>query len=166
VSAAPWVAAYAAALIVWLIVLATGRQPTLWKGSALAWLNGAVVAAILAVLLARQRGPGWGLYVLVGLLLVSAIAGWHFWLLLHVGRTEIDQILEKCFTQTRAPYNKTPAGYTVSAGGAEMRVAITPMLAGHAVRFAGGTDSKKAQLICSLIAKQFQPSFPPLRIRT
>jgi hypothetical protein len=40
------------------------------------------------------------------------------------------------------------------------------MVAGHAVRFGGSTSSKKAQLVCALIAKQFRPSIPALRIRT
>ncbi len=164
--AAPWVAAYAAALIVWLIVLATGRQPTLWKGRALAWLNGAMIAVLIAVMLARHQLPGVGLYLLGALLLASAAVARNAWLLLHVDRTEIDLILQKCFTQTRAAHSKTAAGYTVSAGGAEMSVAVTPMLAAHTVRFGGSTDSKKAQLICSLIAKQFRPSIPTLRIRT
>jgi hypothetical protein len=64
VSAAPWVAAYAAALIVWLIVLAAGRQPTLWKGRALLYLNGGIIAVLVVVMLARQQRPGLGLYVL------------------------------------------------------------------------------------------------------
>ena len=164
--AAPWVAAYATALLVWVIVLALGKRPTLWKGRALAWLNGAIVVAILAAVLTTRQAPGWGVYAFIGLLLASSIAAWNSWVLLHVGRTEIDRVLEKCFAQTRASHSKTPAGYTVSAGGAEMSVAVTPILAGHRIRFAGNTDSKKAQLICSLIAKQFQPSLPPLRIRT
>jgi hypothetical protein len=166
VSAAPWVATYAAALIVWLIVLATGRQPTLWKGRALAWLNAAMIAVLITVMLARHQRPGVGLYIMGALLLASAAVARNAWLLLHVDLTEIDLILKKCFTQTRAPYSKTPAGYSVSAGGGEMSVAITSMVAGYTVRLTGNTDSKKAQLIRSLIAKQFQPSFPSLRIRT
>jgi hypothetical protein len=166
VSAAPWVAAYATALLLWLIVLVTGRQPTLWKGRTLVYLNGAVVLAILLVMLARRQAPDWGLWVLGGVLLVSAIAVRNAWLLLHVDRTDIDKILEKCFAQTRASHNRTPAGYSVTAGGDEMTIAITPMLAGHAVCFGGSTSSKKAQLICALIAKQFRPSIPAFRIRT
>ena len=53
-SAAPWVAAYATALLVWLIVLGTGRQPTLWRGRSLVYLNGAFVALLLVVMLVRQ----------------------------------------------------------------------------------------------------------------
>jgi hypothetical protein len=166
VSAAPWVAAYATALLLWLIVLATGKQPTLWKGRTLVYLNGAVVLAILAGMLARRQAPGWGLYVLGGVLLVTAIAARNAWVLFHVDRTHIDEILQKCFAQTRASHNKTPAGYSVTAGGDEMTVGITPMLAGHAIHFGGNTDSKKAQLVCALIAKQFRPSIPAFRIRT
>jgi hypothetical protein len=166
VSAAPWVAAYTTALIGWLIVLASGRRPTLWKGRTLVYFNGAIIAVLVVAMLARQQRPGFGLYILVGLLLASAAAARNAWLLLHVDRGKIDQVLEKCFVQTRASHNRTPTGYVVIAAGAEMSVAIRPLLAGYAVRFSGRRSSKKAQLIRALIAKQFQPSFPTLRIRT
>jgi hypothetical protein len=165
VSAAPWVAAYAAALIVWLIVIAAGRQPTLWKGRALVYLNGAIIAVLVVVMLVRQRQPGVCLYVFGALLLASAAAARNAWVLLHIDRSQIDHVLEKCFAQTRAQFNKTSQGYTVSAAGA-MQVTVTRMLAMHTVRFAGTSNSKKGQLIRALIAKQLRPSFPALRIRT
>jgi hypothetical protein len=165
VPAAPWVAGYATALLLWLIVLAASKQPTLWKGRALVYLNGAFIAVLLVVILVRQQRPGVGLYVLGGLLLASAGAARNAWILLHIDRGKLDQLLEKCFRQTRASHKTTPTGYTVIAAGSEMSVAITPLLAGHGVRFGGASNSKKAQLIRALIAKQFQPSFPPLRIR-
>lgn len=165
-SAAPWVAAYAAALIVWLIVLATGRQPTLWRGRALVYLNGTIITALVVVILVRQQRPAAGLYILGALLLASAVAARNAWILLHIDRGGIDQLLEKCFRQTRASYKRTPTGYTVIAAGVEMSVAISPLLVGHGVRFRGANNSKKAQLIRAAIAKQFEPSFPALRIRT
>jgi hypothetical protein len=165
VSAAPWVAGYATALLLWLIVLAASKQPTLWKGRALVYLNGAFIAVLIVVLLARQQLPGSGLYVLGALLLASAIVARNAWLLLHIDRPEIDRLLEKCFAQTRTQFDKTDQGYTVTAAGA-MQVAVTAMLAMHAIRFTGTSASKKGQLIRALIAKQFRPSFPALRIRT
>jgi hypothetical protein len=165
VSAAPWVAAYAAALIVWLIVLAAGRQPTLWKGRALLYLNGAIIAVVVVVMLARHQRPGLGLYVLGALLLASAAAARNAWVLLHIDRPEINRILERCFAQTRTQFDKTGPGYTVRAGG-EMQVSVAPMLTMHTVRFTGTSNSKKGLLIRALIAKQFHPSFPTLRIRT
>lgn len=164
-SAAPWVAAYAAALIVWLIVLATGRQPTLWKGRALVCLNGAIIAVFVVVMLIRQQRPGFGLYVLGALLLASAAAAKDAWLLLHIDRPEIDRVLEKCFAQTRTQFDRAGQGYIVRAGG-EMEVAVARLLAMHTVRFTGTRNSKKGQLIRALITKQFRPSFPALRIRT
>ena len=164
-SAAPWVAGYTAALIVWLIVLAAARQPTLWKGRALLYLNGAIIAVLVVVMLVRHQQPGFGLYVLGALLLASAAAARNAWLLLHIDRSEIDGVLEKCFAQTRTQFDKTGQGYTVRAAG-EMQVTVTSMLTMHSVRFTGTSNSKKGQLIRALIAKQFRPSFPALRIRT
>lgn len=164
-SAAPWVAAYAAAIIVWLILLAAGRQPTLWKGRALVYLNGAFLGVLVVVMLVRQQRLGFGLYILGALLLASAAAARNAWLLLHINRAEIDLILQKCFAQTRAQFDKSGQGYTVRAGG-EMQVTVAPMLTMYTVRFTGTSNSKKGQLIRALIAKQFHPSFPALRIGT
>ncbi len=164
-SAAPWVAAYAAALIVWLIVLVAGRQPTLWKGRALVYLNGAIIAVLVVVILVRRQHPGFGLYILGATLLACAAAARNVWLLLHIDRRGIDRVLERCFAQTRTQFDKTGQGYTVRAGG-EMQVAVTQLLTMHTVRFAGTSNSKKGQLIRALIGKQFRPSFPALRIRT
>jgi hypothetical protein len=86
-------------------------------------------------------------------------------MLLHIDRSQIDRVLEKCFAQTRTQFDKTDRGYTVRAGG-EMQVAVAPILTMHAIRFAGTSNSKKGHLIRALIAKQFRPSFPALRIRT
>ena len=164
-SAAPWVAGYAAALIIWLIVLAAGRKPTLWKGRALVYLNAATVGVLVVVMLARQQHPGFGLYVLGALLLASAAVARNAWVLLHIDRREIDRVLERCFAQTRTQFDKTRQGYTVSAGG-HMQVAVSRMLTMHTVRFMGSSNSRKAQLIRALIAKQFHSSFPTVRIRT
>ena len=164
-SAAPWVAAYTTALIVWLIVLAAGRQPTLWKGRALAYVNGATIALLAVAMLARQQRPGFGPYAFGALLLASAVAARNAWLLLHITREEIDRVLEKCFAQTRTQFDKTDQGYTARAGG-EMQVLIRAMSTIHTVRFTGTSNSKKGQLIRALIAKQFRPSFPALRIHT
>lgn len=149
-----------------MIVLAAGRAPTLWKGRAFAYFNGAFAGVLLAVMLLRQERPGVALFIFVALLLASAIASRNAWLLLHIDRTEIDKTLEKCFAQTRASPQRTITGYVVSAGGAQMSVAITPMLKMHTVCFGGTSSSKKGELIRALIAKQFRPSFPALRIRT
>jgi len=165
VSAAPWVAGYATALLLWLIVLAASKQPTLWKGRALVYLNGAFIAVLIVVVLARQQLPGFGLYVLGALLLASAAAARNAWLLLHIDRPEIDTVLERCFAQTRTQFDKTDRGYTARAGG-EMQVTVAPLLTLHTIRFTGTSNSRKAQLIRALIAKQFRPSFPALRIRT
>jgi hypothetical protein len=165
VPAAPWVAGYAAALIVWLIVLVAGRQPTLWRGRALLYLNGAFIAVLVVAMLVRHQGPGLGLYVLGAVLLASAAAARDAWVLLHIDRPEIDRILEKCFAQTRTQFAKTGQGYTVRAGG-EMQVAVAQMLTMNTIRFQGSRNTKKGHLIRALIAKQFRPSFPALRIRT
>jgi hypothetical protein len=167
VTAAVWIAAYVATVIVWLTSLGTRSEPTLLKGRSFLLLNVAfVVASVFAMLIRRERA-GADLIAFDILLLVSAILARSIWLLLHIAPAEVDEIIERCFTQTRARYERTPNGYSVSAGSAHMAVTVTRSLLGALrVRFSGARESKKAELIRALIGKQFRPSYPTLRIRT
>ena len=97
------------------------------------------------------------------------------WLLIGITHTEANQILERCFTQTRAPVTRRDLDYAIKCGEFEMiagitrnRVAIGNVhlpLPGHTVSFSGAHASQKAKLIRSLFTKQFGGSFPTPRIK-
>ena len=165
-TAAPWIFAYAVALVLWLVFLIVRRQPTLWKGRALLWMNAAFFVAIAATELARAEEADSALLGFQAFLLLSAALTTNVWLLVHISRPEIDMILEKCFAQTRARHDRTPDGYNVVAGSGEMRIALAPLGGLTRVHFSGADKSKKAELIKSLITKQFETSFPKPRFRT
>ena len=166
-TAAVWIAAYVATVILWLTSLGTRSEPTLLKGRVVVFLNGAFVVASVVALLIRRERPGADLIVFDIVLVASAILFGRVWLLLHIPRDEAEAILEKCFAQTRARYERAPNGYTVSAAGAEMAVAMSESFRGALrIRFSGARTSKKAGLIRALVGKQFRPPFPTLRIRT
>lgn len=97
------------------------------------------------------------------------------WLLIGITHADASQILERCFTQTRAPATRRDLDYAVKCGDLEMiagitknRVAVGNLhlpLPGHTISFSGAHASKKAELIRSLFSKQFGGSFPTPRIK-
>jgi hypothetical protein len=174
----PWIAAYVAILLGWVIIVLRRTGPTLWKGRSLVTLNLAFVAIsiALAVLEARSLGHGMnevfqccvprGIVVFDLVLLLVAFALGRTWLLLRVTHADTNVVLERCFKQTRAPSTVRKGGYTVQCGDTEMTVIIEPLsttLLG--VRFAGARRSKKAALIRKLFGKQYHGSFPTPRFR-
>ena len=171
----PWIAAYLAVLLVWALIILRRTGPTLWKGRSLVAVNIAFVLVSTAVVLLRGRGFSDGIggaafprgliaFDLV-LIIVAALVR-NKWLLLRINHTGSAAILEKCFTQTRAPWTRRPGGYAIQCGEAEMLATVRPTMFGPlSVRFSGADDSKKADLLRSLYGKQFHSSFPTPRIR-
>jgi hypothetical protein len=166
VTAAPWITAYVVVIVGWLLVLSVRRQPTLWKGRSLLWLNALFFVAAATTQMLRGEEPDSALLAFEAFLLISAALMSHVWILLHIDEAAIDGVLEKCFAQTRARFARAPNGYTVVAGGDEMRIAVTPTGRLTRIHFSGAKASKKAELIKSLFSKQFKTSFPQPRFRT
>jgi hypothetical protein len=167
VPAGPWIAGYIGALVIWWLVLAASTSATLWRGSSLVFLNGAFVVASVVTMLFRQLSPSSALvgFDIILLGLVLPLRG--VWLTLHVPMSEVERILEECFTRTRARYTRAGADYVLTVADREMRVNLSVPIRGVVrVGFRGNTRSKKAQLIRALIAKQFQGSLPTLKIRS
>jgi hypothetical protein len=161
----PWVAGYIGALVIWWLLLGAGKSPTLWRGRSLVFLNGAFIVASVVTMLIRQLRPSSALVgfdvILLGLVLLLR----GVWLTLHVGMSEVERILEECFTRTRAVYARAGGDYVLTVADREMRVNLSVPIRGVIrIGFGGNRGSKKAQLIRALIAKQFRGSFPAVKI--
>jgi hypothetical protein len=174
----PWIAAYLAILLAWALIILRRTGPTLWKGRSLVALNIAFVLLSTGVVLLRGRTLGdgqggvyWccfspGFIVFDLILVIVAVAVRKKWLLLGISHADTAAVLERCFTQTRAPWVRRADGFAVQCGGAEMTVTILPTrIKMVSVRFSGGTESKKAALVRNLFGKQFHGSFPTPRFR-
>jgi len=166
VSAAGAIGAYVAILALWALVLRLGGKPTLWKGSALLVFSTLFVAIVGVVLLARGQRPGVELTAFLVLILMAGIAAQGVWLLLNIDRVGVVQIVEKCLGQTRANFDLKDGRYLVRTSTEDLAIDIGEAALAIRVRFTGGSGSKKAELIRSLLGKQFKGSVPTLRIRT
>lgn len=162
----PWIAAYLAILLVWALIILRRPGPTLWKGRSLVALNIAFLVVSTTTLLLRGHSVGAGLIVLDLALIFIAVVVRDKWLLIGINQADSAAVLEKCFTQTRASSVRRDDGHVINCGGAEMFVTIRPGMSELlAVRFTGGTGSRKAALVQKLFCKQFHSSFPTPRFR-
>lgn len=162
----PWIAAYAAILLVWALIIMRRRGPTLWKGRSLVALNIAFVLVSTAVVLMRGQSLGAGLIAFDLVLIVVALVVRDKWLLLGISHADSAAVLQKCLAQTRSFSTRRDDGYVINCGGAEMSVTIRPAVSRLlGVTFTGGTGSRKAELVQKLFCKQFHSSFPTPRFR-
>jgi hypothetical protein len=138
----------------------------LWRGGSLFFLNGAFVAASIGALLMHRVRPetalvAFDLFLVVLVLLVRGV-----WLALHVESVHVEQILEGCFTRTRATYSRVGNAYVLTVAESELLVTLrAPFRGVISIGFAGNLRSKKGQLIRALIGKQFRGSFPAIKVR-
>lgn len=150
-----------AVLVVWGVIILRRAGPTLWKGASLAVVN---FVTVLVSTIAVGFTPA--VIVFDVALIVIAFVVRDSWLLLGINQPDSAEILERCFTQTRAAAARRGDVYAISCGGAEMTVSIRPTIGRIMnVRFIGGTGSKKALLLRNLFCKQFHPSLPTPRFR-
>lgn len=165
-SAAGAAGAYFAILALWAVVLRLGGKPTLWTGRSLLIFNALFLAVAGVVLLARGERPGAALAVFLVILLIAGIAVRGEWLLLNIDRAGVAHVVERCLAQTRANYELQDGRYLVRTTTQDLAIDIAEAALVIRIRFTGGKGSKKAELIRSLLGKQFKPSVPTLRVRT
>lgn len=163
---APWLGGYAGIIALWLFALAVARRPTLWKGRSLVILNVAFVVVVLVTAVTRGVPIENALSVFLISIVVAGIIVGRLWLLLHIGRADARQVVEKCLAQTLAKYDTNGDRYIVHTAGEDMTLDIRGDAPVVRVRLSGGRGSKKAALIRSLFGKQFGGSVPTLRLRT
>lgn len=165
-AALPWIVAYLAILSLWALIVLRRPGPTLWKGRSLVALNIAFVLVSTVVILLRERTLSAGVIAFDLVLLISALVMRDKWLLVGISHADSANVLEKCFTQTRASSVRRDDGYAVKCGETEMIVTIRPTIINLLrVQFNGGAGSKKAMLVRDLFGKQFHNSLPTPRFR-
>ncbi len=164
--AGPWIALYIGAIIIWSIVIAMSRSPTLWRGSSLSFLNGAFIAGSIAAMMIRRLRPDLGLIGFEIILAGVALFARPVWLALHVEEAQLERVLEQCFTKTRAAFVRGDNGYILTVAESEVQVRLRRWFRSTIqIGFVGNMGSRKAKLIRAFIGKQFRGSFPALKVR-
>jgi len=146
------------------------RRPILLKGSSLLTLT--LLFAVLSVASAVDPARR---HVVVPLPLVAfqvvalgaawAVRGW--WLVVGADATAVGATLERCLGMLCAPFERAGDAYLVPLAAGRLRVVVRRAPAGAAVvTFSGATGHRKAALLRTLLAKQFDPVVPTVKIGT
>jgi hypothetical protein len=150
-----WIAAYVAILLTGSLLVAIRSEPTVLVGSSYLLFNTAFAAVSIAVplLTGQELAPlsasFWALLVMGSWMARTS------WLILHAGRGEVREAVERCLMKLRI----TPAV-------GDMGIRIRGVPGGVLVRIQSRARTKKLQLFERLLAKQYRGVLPRLRVRT
>jgi len=128
---------------------------------------GAVVAA-LAVLPPLTRGAVPGAVVMVALLVLAAgFAARGRWWILRTVRGDLEATLTAACRRVLAPFSAEGGDIAVRPGAAPLVIIIRPFASrSFTLRFSGPWRSeRKAMLLQRLVAKQYEPAIPRIKIR-
>jgi hypothetical protein len=163
-----WIAGYLAATLGLVAAAAFRRKPVLLKGSSLLALTLLFVALSAAAAAGHARRSGTVLLPLVAFQLVAVGVAWAArgqWLVAGAGPAAVGATLERCLGMLCASFERAADGYVVPLADGPLRVALRPALGGATVvTFRGATGHRKAALLRTLLAKQFDPVVPRVKV--
>ena len=161
-----WAAIYAALVVLAAVVVLARREPTIVRGDWVFLLTALYV--LLAAVVTALRGGRFSLGVLAGTVVVL-VAGWlvqsRWWV---VGATSdaVVVTIEECASRLCAPSERSASGCTVTVPGGAVRLRIAPAGASTMIVFLASAKHRKAHLFRRLLAKQYRPVIPTIRIGT
>lgn len=129
---------------------------------------GAVVAA-LALLPPLTRGavPGAAAVMVAVLVLAAGLAARGRWWILRTVRGDLEATLTAACRRVLAPFSAEGGDIAVRLGAAPLAIIIRPFASrSFTLRFSGPWRSeRKAMLLQRLVAKQYEPAIPRVKIR-
>jgi hypothetical protein len=163
----PWVAAYAALVVLSIATVMLRPEPTLLRGRTL-FLFTAVYVALAWGWLAWRGGPPTPQALAIGgaALIVSAAAT-PWWFVFGGARTVLISTIEVCFGRVCAQFERTHSGFMMTVPGGGMHVRMHTFLAPRVtmVSFRTRPAHRKGQLFQRLLLKQYRGVLPTIRIR-
>lgn len=162
-----WAAAYVALALVAVVVVLARREPTVVRGDCLFLATSLFMLA--AALVTGMRGGRFTLGALVAVALVL-VAGWlaqSRWLIVGADATAVGATIEECASRLCAAAARTPAECTITVPGGVVRLRIAPAARRSTmIVFLASARHRKAELFRRLLAKQYRPLLPTIRLGT
>jgi hypothetical protein len=159
-----WAAAYVAIVIVAAAVVLARREPTIVRGDwvfLLTWMF-VLVAAMVSAL----RGNRFSLGMLLATIVVLLV-GWFVqsrWWVIGAPPDSVTTTIEECAARLCAPSVRAAGACTVTVPGGAVRLRVAPVGGSTVIRFVASSRHRKAQLFRRLLAKQYRPVMPTLRV--
>ncbi len=162
-----WAAGYAAFLILVLVVVAARREPTAVRGDWLFLFTSLFLLA--ATIVTGLRGDRFGLGTLLTAVLVVAV-GWFVrsrWLIIGASAFAVGTTIGECAARLRAPVERSVTECSVAVPGGAMRLRIASVARGSTmIVFVMTPRHRKAELFRRLLAKQYRPVLPTIKLGT
>ena len=159
-----WAAVYAVLVVVAAAVVLARREPTIVRGDWVFLLTALFV--LLAVVVTAVRGGRFSLGALAGTIVIL-IAGWAIqsrWWVIGAGPAVVVAAIEECASRLCAPSARAQGQCTVSVPGGVVRLRIAPAGQSTMIVFVASAKHRKAHLFRRLLAKQYRPVMPTIRL--
>jgi F0F1-type ATP synthase membrane subunit a len=160
-----WAIAYVALGLVAAALVLARREPTIVRGDWLFLLTALYI--LVAAVVTAARGGRFSLGDLASAVLVL-VAGWLVqsrWWVVGAAPASVLATIEECASRLCAPAATSPGACTLTVPGGHVRVRLAPaMLASTLIVFEASTRHRKTELFRRLLAKQFRPVMPTIRL--
>jgi hypothetical protein len=160
-----WAIAYVGLGLVATAVVLARREPTIVRGD---WLFLATALyVLLAAVVTAARGGRFSLGALAGAAIVLA-SGWLVqsrWWVVGAAAPAVIAAVEECASRLCAPATTSAGTCTVTVPGGHVRLRIAPVtMTSTAIVFEASTRHRKTELFRRLVAKQYRPVMPTIRL--
>lgn len=162
-----WAAAYAALLIVTLVLVSLRREPTVVRGDWVFLVTSLFLIA--ATVITALRGGRFSVGPVIAAALVLAV-GWlarSRWLIIGASPPAVGATIDECGSRLCAAVERSTSDVAIAIPGGAMRLRVTPLAGGSTlIVFVTTPPHRKADLFRRLLAKQYRPVLPTIRLGT
>jgi hypothetical protein len=159
-----WAAAYVVIAVVAAVVVLARREPTIVRGDWVFLLT--AVFVLLAAIVTALRGGRFSLGEL-SITVAVLIAGFLLqsrWWVIGANAATVGVTVDECASRLCAPTTRTGHEAIVTVPGGAIRLRIAPAGASTVIVFVASAKHRKVALFRRLLAKQYRPVMPTLRI--
>ena len=160
-----WAIAYFVLGLVATAIVLARREPTVVRGDWLFLVTALYV--LVAATVTAARGERFSSGALAGAVAVL-IAGWLVqsrWWVVRAAPATVLATIEECASRLCAPATSSASTCVVTVPGGQVRLRIGPAAGGSTViEFVASTRHRKTELFRRLLAKQYRPVIPTVRL--
>lgn len=161
-----WAAAYALLVVAASAVVLARREPTIVRGD---WVFlSTALFVLLAAVVTALRGGRFSLGVLAGTVTVLLV-GWAIqsrWWVVGAEPAVVVTTIEECASRLCAPAVSGSGHCTIIVPGGSMQLRIASAGRSTMIVFVSSANHRKVQLFRRLLAKQYRPVMPTIRLGT
>jgi len=161
---AVWAAAYVVIALAAAVVVLARREPTIVRGD---WIFLLTSLFVLAAAVVTALGGGRFSLGALAVTVLVLIAGWVVqarWWVVGADSATVVATIDECASRLCAPTTRAGRESSVTVPGGAIRLRIAPAGRSTVIVFVSSVRHRKATLFRRLLAKQYRPVVPTLRL--